>query len=69
MLVGEGGSLTYVTSKVKTCEKIGFESSLIRYDSSASEKTLLDKVHELNNDDTIDGFIVQLPFPTTLTNP
>ena len=46
VLVGEdGGSLTYVTSKVKTCEKIGFESSLIRYDSSVSEKTLLDKVH------------------------
>ena len=64
VLVGEdGGSLTYVTSKVKTCEKIGFESSLIRYDSSVSEKTLLDKVHELNNDDTIDGFIVQLPLP------
>ena len=48
---------------MKTCEKIGFESSLIRYDSSVSEKTLLDKVHELNNDDTIDGFIVQLPLP------
>ena len=64
VLVGEdGGSLTYVTSKVKTCEKIGFESSLIRYDSSVSEKTLLEKVHELNNDDTIDGFIVQLPLP------
>ena len=64
VLVGEdGGSLTYVTSKVKTCEKIGFESSLIRYDSSVSEKTLLDKVHELNNDDNIDGFIVQLPLP------
>ena len=64
VLVGEdGGSLTYVTSKVKTCEKIGFESSLIRYDNSVSEKTLLDKVQELNNDDTIDGFIVQLPLP------
>ena len=64
VLVGsDGGSLTYVTAKVKACEQIGFESSLIRYDDSVSEQTLLDKVNDLNNDNNIDGFIVQLPLP------
>ena len=63
ILVGnDGGSLTYVNAKVKACEQIGFESSLIRYDD-ISEEALLEKVQELNNDDAIDGFIVQLPLP------
>lgn len=64
VLVGnDGGSLTYVNAKVKACDEIGFESSLIRYDADVTEETLLAKVHELNNDPNIDGFIVQLPLP------
>jgi methylenetetrahydrofolate dehydrogenase (NADP+) / methenyltetrahydrofolate cyclohydrolase len=64
VLVGDdGGSLTYVTAKVKACEQIGFDSSLIKYEDSVSEKELLAKVNELNNDDDVDGFIVQLPLP------
>ena len=64
ILVGnDGGSKTYVEAKVKACEQIGFESSLIRYDETISEKELLNKVHSLNMDDAIDGFIVQLPLP------
>lgn len=64
ILVGsDGGSLTYVNAKVKACEQIGFESTLLHYDNSITEKELLDKVNELNNDPNIDGFIVQLPLP------
>lgn len=64
VLVGsDGGSLTYVNAKVKACEQIGFESTLIHYEDTVTEKELLAKVHELNNDDSIDGFIVQLPLP------
>ncbi len=64
ILVGsDGGSLTYVAAKVKACEQIGFESTLIRYDSSVPEDILLAKVHALNEDRSIDGFIVQLPLP------
>lgn len=64
VLVGnDGGSLTYVNAKVKACEQIGFHSSLIRYDDSVAEEELLAKVIELNNDDEVDGFIVQLPLP------
>lgn len=64
ILVGnDGGSLTYVTAKVKSCEEIGFESTLIQYDDSISETELLEKINELNNDPKIDGFIVQLPLP------
>lgn len=64
VLVGnDGGSLTYVNAKVKSCEDIGFESTLIRYEDSVTEETLLEKIRELNEDDTIDGFIVQLPLP------
>lgn len=63
VLVGnDGGSLTYVNAKVKACEEIGFKSTLIHYDD-ISEEGLLQKVHELNTDDEIDGFIVQLPLP------
>ena len=64
ILVGnDGGSETYVASKVKTCEEIGFQSTLIRYEDSVTEEKLLQKVVELNNDSSIDGFIVQLPLP------
>ncbi|MCT4562255.1 MAG: bifunctional 5,10-methylene-tetrahydrofolate dehydrogenase/5,10-methylene-tetrahydrofolate cyclohydrolase [Crocinitomicaceae bacterium] len=64
ILVGnDGGSLTYVNAKVKACDQIGFESTLIRYDDSVSEEVLLAKVKALNEDKSIDGFIVQLPLP------
>lgn len=64
ILVGhDGGSETYVASKVKTCEEVGFKSSLIRYESDVTEAELLAKVDELNNDPDVDGFIVQLPLP------
>ena len=64
ILVGsDGGSVTYVNAKVRTCEEIGFESTLIRYDDSVPEDILLAKVHALNEDKSIDGFIVQLPLP------
>jgi methylenetetrahydrofolate dehydrogenase (NADP+)/methenyltetrahydrofolate cyclohydrolase len=64
ILVGhDGGSETYVASKVKTCEEVGFRSSLIRYENDVTEETLLNKVTDLNNDSEIDGFIVQLPLP------
>jgi len=64
VLVGnDGGSMTYVAAKVKACEEIGFESTLIRYDASVPEDILLEKVQSLNEDRSIDGFIVQLPLP------
>jgi len=64
ILVGnDGGSISYVNAKVKACEEIGFESTLIRYDDSVSEEVLLNKVKALNEDKSIDGFIVQLPLP------
>lgn len=64
ILVGhDGGSETYVASKVRTCEEVGFKSSLIRYEEDVTEAELLKKVDELNNDPDIDGFIVQLPLP------
>ena len=63
ILVGnDGGSITYVNAKVKACEYVGFDSTLIQYDD-ISEADLLKKVQELNEDDNIDGFIVQLPLP------
>ncbi len=64
ILVGhDGGSETYVASKVKACEECGFTSTLIRYESDVTEEELLAKVEELNNDADVDGFIVQLPLP------
>jgi methylenetetrahydrofolate dehydrogenase (NADP+) / methenyltetrahydrofolate cyclohydrolase len=64
ILVGhDGGSETYVANKVKSCAEVGFESTLIRFEDNVSEKELLDKVNELNNNNEIDGFIVQLPLP------
>lgn len=64
ILVGENGaSVTYVNAKVKACEKVGFESTLVKLPDTISEADLLAKIEELNNDDAIDGFIVQLPLP------
>lgn len=64
ILVGnDGGSETYVASKMKNCEKVGFQSSLIRYDESVSEDEVLAKVREINEDEGVDGLIVQLPLP------
>lgn len=64
ILVGhDGGSETYVASKVRTCEEIGFKSTLIRYEDDVTEEELLRKVDELNNNPDVDGFIVQLPLP------
>lgn len=64
VIVGENGaSLTYVNAKVKTCEAVGFESSLVKLPVEITEDKLLAKIEELNNDPAIDGFIVQLPLP------
>lgn len=64
IIVGnDGASLTYVGSKVKACERVGFESTLIKMPSTTSETELLKKIEELNQNDDIDGFIVQLPLP------
>ena len=64
VLVGhDGGSETYVASKIKNCEQVGFKSSLIRYEADVTEAELLKKVAELNADADIDGIIVQLPLP------
>lgn len=64
ILVGNNGaSITYVNAKVKDCEEVGFNSTLVKLDDTVSEKELLREIHILNNDPEIDGFIVQLPLP------
>ena len=64
VLVGnDGASLTYVGSKVRSCEQVGFQSTLIRLEDTISEEVLLDKIEELNQDESLDGYIVQLPLP------
>lgn len=64
VLVGhDGGSETYVASKVRSCEEVGFQSTLIRYEEDVTEEELLACVNRLNDDPDIDGFIVQLPLP------
>ncbi len=64
IIVGnDGASLTYVGSKVKACERVGFESTLVQMSNTTSEVELLEKIKELNENPEIDGFIVQLPLP------
>jgi len=64
ILIGENGaSETYVASKIKNCEDIGFKSSLIRLDENIQESILIDEIIKLNNDDNVDGILVQLPLP------
>jgi len=64
IIVGNNGaSVTYVNAKVKACEKVGFESTLVQLSEDISEDDLLAKIEELNKDEGIDGFIVQLPLP------
>ncbi|MDE6339979.1 MAG: bifunctional methylenetetrahydrofolate dehydrogenase/methenyltetrahydrofolate cyclohydrolase FolD [Muribaculaceae bacterium] len=64
ILVGhDGGSETYVANKVKACEECGFKSTLIRFEDDVTEERLLEEIKRLNEDDTVDGFIVQLPLP------
>ena len=64
ILVGDdGASKTYVNSKIKACEKVGFKSSFFKFDDSISEIELLNQIKKINENDDIDGFIVQLPLP------
>jgi methylenetetrahydrofolate dehydrogenase (NADP+)/methenyltetrahydrofolate cyclohydrolase len=64
ILVGsDGASETYVNAKVKACEKVGFDSTLVRFDNKVTEQELLAEIDKINNNDAIDGLIVQLPLP------
>ena len=64
ILIGNNGaSETYVAGKVKACEEVGFKSTLIRFEDSVAETTLLEKIKDLNNDPDVDGILVQLPLP------
>jgi len=64
IIVGnDGASLTYVSSKVKSCEKIGYNSTLIKLDEKISEQKLINEIDKLNQNRDVDGFIVQLPLP------
>ena len=68
ILVGnDPASETYVASKVKNCNEVGIDSSLFRFESSISEETLLKKITELNNDAQVDGILVQVPLPETIS--
>jgi len=67
ILVGDDGpSETYVNSKIKACEKVGFNSSLFNYNKNISEEKLIHEIELVNNNDDIDGFIVQLPLPSSI---
>jgi methylenetetrahydrofolate dehydrogenase (NADP+) / methenyltetrahydrofolate cyclohydrolase len=69
ILVGNNGaSETYVGAKVKSCQEIGFQSTLIRLEESLTERELLQKIDDLNNDDSIDGILVQLPLPKHISS-
>ena len=68
ILVGhDGGSETYVRNKVLACEACGFKSTLLRFEDTISEQELLQEVQKLNNDEDVDGFIVQLPLPAHIS--
>ncbi len=67
ILVGDdGASLTYIASKIRSCDQVGFKSSLFRYNSDISENDLIKKIEDLNINSEIDGFIVQLPIPKNI---
>ena len=67
ILVGDdGASKTYVNSKIKACERVGFKSSLFKFDDSISESELISQIQNINDNDDIDGFIVQLPLPKNI---
>lgn len=69
ILVGnDGASETYVASKVKSCEEVGFVSTLIRFDADISENKLLEKIQDLNHDPDVDGILVQLPLPKHISD-
>ena len=69
ILVGnDGASETYVASKVKSCEEVGFKSTLIRFEAAISEHLLLEKIQELNQDPDVDGILVQLPLPKNISD-
>jgi methylenetetrahydrofolate dehydrogenase (NADP+)/methenyltetrahydrofolate cyclohydrolase len=69
ILVGnDGASETYVASKVRSCEEVGFKSTLIRFDADISEHQLLEKIEELNHDPDVDGILVQLPLPKHISD-
>ena len=63
LVVHDGGSETYVASKIKTCSELGFRSTLIRFEEDVTEARLLETIEKLNHDDDVHGFIVQLPLP------
>ena len=64
VLVGDDGpSRTYVRSKMKACERVGFESSLVRFETDVTEDRLIEEIERLNDDNNVDGYIVQLPLP------
>jgi methylenetetrahydrofolate dehydrogenase (NADP+)/methenyltetrahydrofolate cyclohydrolase len=68
ILVGNNGSSeSYVAHKVKDCEEVGFKSTLIRFGNDVTEEVLLSKIDDLNKDNDIDGFIVQLPLPSHIS--
>ena len=68
ILVGnDGSSETYVANKVRDCGEVGFKSTLLRFDNSVSQELLLQKIRELNDDKDVDGFIVQLPLPSHIS--
>jgi methylenetetrahydrofolate dehydrogenase (NADP+)/methenyltetrahydrofolate cyclohydrolase len=68
ILVGhDGGSETYVASKIKNCQAVGFESTLYRYEESITEEELLQKIEEVNGNPAIDGILVQLPLPAHIS--
>jgi methylenetetrahydrofolate dehydrogenase (NADP+)/methenyltetrahydrofolate cyclohydrolase len=69
ILVGnDGASETYVASKVKSCEEVGFKSTLIRFEADISENKLLEQIEELNHDPDVDGILVQLPLPKYISD-
>jgi methylenetetrahydrofolate dehydrogenase (NADP+)/methenyltetrahydrofolate cyclohydrolase len=64
VLIGENGaSVTYVNAKVKSCEDVGFDSTLVQLNQDCSEEEVLQTIQSLNENDTVDGYIIQLPLP------